>query len=65
MYKAPIPVTGLVDTDMGGSNARKLGMESATSTVDEAVTRVLETMMQLSAKDSGRFLSRDGDSMPY
>lgn len=50
---------------MGGSNARKLGMESATSTVDEAVTRVLKTMMQLNAEDSGRFLSYTGDSIAY
>ncbi len=56
---------GWVDTDMGGGNARKLGMEKAPTDVDESISAMLKTIKQLSVKDNGEFLDTDGSKMDY
>jgi NAD(P)-dependent dehydrogenase (short-subunit alcohol dehydrogenase family) len=56
---------GWVDTDMGGGNARKLGMEKAPTDVHHSISTMLKTIQQLSFKDSGEFLTIDGNKMDY
>ena len=56
---------GWVDTDMGGGNARKLGMEKAPTDAHQSISTMLKTIQQLSIKDSGEFLTIDGNKMDY
>jgi NAD(P)-dependent dehydrogenase (short-subunit alcohol dehydrogenase family) len=48
---------GWVRTDMGGSNARL--------SVGESVTGMVDVIADLTPADSGRFLSYDGDELPW
>ncbi|DBA71352.1 TPA: hypothetical protein ACH3X2_011162 [Trebouxia sp. C0005] len=56
---------GWVDTDMGGGNARKMGMEKAPTDAHHSISTMLKTIQQLSIKDSGEFLTIDGNKMDY
>ncbi|DBA71249.1 TPA: hypothetical protein ACH3X2_011067 [Trebouxia sp. C0005] len=56
---------GWVDTDMGGGNARKMGLEKAPTDAHHAISTMLKTIQQLSVEDSGEFLSIDGKKMDY
>lgn len=56
---------GWVDTDMGGSNARRLGMEKAPTDARYSISTMLKTIKQLSVKDSGEFVGIDGKKMDY
>lgn len=56
---------GWVDTDMGGGNARKMGMDKAPTDPPHAISTMLKTIQQLSSKDSGEFLAIDGNKMDY
>ncbi|DBA88273.1 hypothetical protein WJX77_010725 [Trebouxia sp. C0004] len=56
---------GWVDTDMGEGNARKMGMEKAPIDAHHAISTMLKTVKQLSIKDSGEFLTIDGNKMDY
>ncbi len=56
---------GWVDTDMGGGNARKMGMEKAPTDAPHAISTMLKTIQQLSIKDSGESLTIDGNKMDY
>ncbi len=48
---------GWVKTDMGGVNAE--------ITARESVTQMFETLLALTAKDSGRFIDIDGSDIPW
>ncbi|MCJ1302257.1 hypothetical protein MMC08_005060 [Hypocenomyce scalaris] len=56
---------GWVDTDMGGGNARKLGMEKAPTEAVDSISTMLKTIQKLSVKDSGEFLTIEGNKMDY
>ncbi|KAL3148210.1 hypothetical protein ABBQ38_014207 [Trebouxia sp. C0009 RCD-2024] len=56
---------GWVDTDMGGGNARKLGMEKAPTDAHYSIGTMLKTIKRLTVKDSGEFLAIDGNKMDY
>ncbi|KAL3162742.1 hypothetical protein ABBQ38_008562 [Trebouxia sp. C0009 RCD-2024] len=56
---------GWVDTDMGGGNARKLGMEKAPTDTHYSIGTMLKTIKRLTVKDSGEFLTIDGNKMDY
>ena len=50
---------GWVDTDMGGGNARKLGLARAPLDADESIAKMLKVIQQLTPKNSGQFLDQD------
>ncbi|KAL3131420.1 hypothetical protein ABBQ38_007732 [Trebouxia sp. C0009 RCD-2024] len=50
---------GWVDTDMGGGNARKLGMEKAPMDTDTSIKMQLKVLQGLTTKSNGQFLSYD------
>lgn len=56
---------GWVDTDMGGGNARRLGMAKAPTDARYSISTMLKTIKQLSVKDSGEFVGIDGQKMDY
>ncbi|KAL3470434.1 hypothetical protein BJX99DRAFT_267448 [Aspergillus californicus] len=58
---------GLVQTDMGNTGARTLGLEEAPTTIDEAVSKALATIDGATRETtSGKFLSTmDGTEVPW
>lgn len=50
---------GWVNTDMGGANARKLGMEKAPMDTETSITMQLKVLQGLTTKSNGQFLSYD------
>ena len=56
---------GWVDTDMGGGNARRMGLDKAPLDAQTSICTMLKTIKQLSIKDSGVFMSTDGKTMDY
>ena len=56
---------GWVNTDMGGDNARKLGLKSAPLTLEESISLQLKVVKGLSSKDNGNFVDEKGNSIEY
>ena len=53
-----VPIApGHTKTDMGGAGAPQ--------ELDDTVTRIRRTIASLTLEDSGRFLSRDGEVLPW
>lgn len=56
---------GWVDTEMGGGNARRLGMERAPTDAHYSISTMLKTIKQLKVENSGQFVSTDGSKMDF
>lgn len=56
---------GWVNTDMGGDNARKLGMEGAPLTIEESIALQLKVVKGLSSRNNGSFVDENGSSIDY
>lgn len=56
---------GWVNTDMGGGNARKMGMERAPLDAHVSIAKVLKVIEQLSPKNSGQFLDENFSTPEY
>ena len=48
---------GWVKTDMGGQRAEL--------SVDESITAILKTISSVQLSDSGRYMDRTGETIPY
>ena len=56
---------GCVETDMGGGNARKLGMEKAPLDADTSIKMQLKVLQGLTTKNNGQFLSYENKQVDY
>ena len=54
---------GWVDTDMGGGNARRMGLDKAPTDPHFSISSMLKTIKQLSVKDSEEFVDIDGKKL--
>lgn len=56
---------GWVDTDMGGGNARELGMDRAPLDAEDSIAKMLNVIQELSPKNSGEFVNSDNEKLDY
>lgn len=56
---------GWVDTEMGGANARSLGMERAPTDAHYSISTMLKTIKQLKVENSGKYVGTDGSKMDF
>ena len=56
---------GWVNTDMGGDNARKLGMEGAPLTIETSIQAQIKLLRGLTTKNNGEFLGHEGENIDW
>ena len=56
---------GWVNTDMGGDNARKLGMKGAPLDIDTSIKLQLQVLKSLTTQNNGEFLDQEGKTIEW
>ena len=56
---------GWVNTDMGGGNARKLGMKGAPLDIDISIQAQIKLLKRLTTKNNGEFVGHEGEKIDW